>query len=154
MTTAAIGALVVLLALSFATAVVPIGPPEALVLAMTLPGATSPQWAISVAVIAACGQAAGKLVVFLSVRGSIRCKPAARLMRNPLVQKLAQHDQAHPRHLPALVAVSAFASIPPFVVVSPFAGSTAMRPHVFLVYGLAGRLARFSLLALGLTALL
>jgi membrane protein YqaA with SNARE-associated domain len=149
MTAIALGALVILLVMSFATAVVPMGPPEAMVVALTVAATTSPEWAIAVAVTAAAGQAAGKLLVFLSVRGRVlrRFRLVERLLRNRLLTKVNTFDSKHPRHLAAVVGLSALASVPPLVVVAPMAGSTTMRRRVFLVSAFAGRLGRFSLLA-------
>ncbi len=155
MTTAALGALVVLLAMSFATAVVPLGPPEALVVAMTLAATISPGWALAVAAAAASGQAAGKLLVFLIVRGTIlrRSRLVNRFLRHRLLTKIAARNRQHPRHLTALVGVSAFTSVPPLVVISPLAGSTTMRPRLLLLTLYTGRLARFSVLAFATTGL-
>jgi membrane protein YqaA with SNARE-associated domain len=149
MTLVAVGVLAVLLCASFATAVVPMGPPEAMVVALTLATTTSPEWAIAVAITAATGQAAGKLLVFLAVRGKVlrRVRFVDRLLRNRLITKIDSYDEKHPRHLAAVVGVSALVSVPPLVVVSPMAGSTSMRSHLFLMSAFAGRLGRFSLLA-------
>ena len=149
MTAVALGVLAVLLFACFATAVVPMGPPEAMVVALTVAATTSPEWAIAVAITAAAGQASGKLLVFLAVRGKIlrRVRFLDRLLRNRLITKIDAFDAKHPRHLAAVVGVSALASVPPLVVVSPMAGSTAMRPQLFLMSAFAGRLGRFGLLA-------
>jgi membrane protein YqaA with SNARE-associated domain len=149
MTAVALGVLAVLLFACFATAVVPMGPPEAMVVALTVAATTSPEWAIAVAITAASGQAAGKLLVFLAVRGKIlrRFRLIDRLLRNRLLTRIDSFDAKHPRHLAAVVGVSALASVPPLVVVSPMAGSTSMRPQLFLVSAFAGRLGRFALLA-------
>ncbi len=150
MTAVAVGVLAVLLLASFATAIVPMGPPEAMVVALTVAASTSPEWAIAVAITAACGQAAGKLLVFLAVRVKVlrrRVRLLDRLLHNRLLTKVDSFDAKHPRHLAAVVGVSALVSVPPLVVVSPMAGSTAMRPHLFLISAFAGRLGRFGLLA-------
>ena len=149
MTAVAIGMLAVLLVACFATAVVPMGPPEAMVIGLTVAATTSPEWAIAVAVTAAGGQAAGKLMVFLAVRGKVlrRFRLLDRLLRNRLLTRIDSFDAKHPRHLVAVVGVSALAGVPPLVVVSPMAGSTAMRPQLFLASAFAGRLGRFALLA-------
>lgn len=149
MTAVAIGVLAVLLLACFATAVVPMGPPEAMVVALTVAATTSPGWAIAVAITAAAGQAAGKTLVFLAVRGKVlrRFRLVDRLLRNRLLTRIDSFDAQHPRHLAAVVGVSALASVPPLVVVSPMAGSTSMRPQLFLVSAFAGRLGRFALLA-------
>jgi membrane protein YqaA with SNARE-associated domain len=149
MTAVALGILAVLFMACFATAVVPLGPPEAMVIGLTVAATTSPEWAIAVAITAAGGQAAGKLLVFLAVRGKVlrRFRLLDRLLRNRLLTRIDSFDARHPRHLAAVVGVSALASVPPLVVVSPMAGSTAMRPHLFLASAFAGRLGRFGLLA-------
>ena len=149
MTAVALGVLAVLLVACFATAIIPMGPPEAMVVALTVAATTSPEWAIAVAITAAAGQASGKLLVFLAVRGKVlrRFRLLDRLLRNRLLTRIDSIDARHPRHLAAVVGVSALASVPPLVVVSPMAGSTAMRPQLFLASAFAGRLARFSLLA-------
>ncbi|MDQ1584710.1 MAG: hypothetical protein QOH80_75 [Actinomycetota bacterium] len=147
---AATGVLLVLLIMSCATAVVPLGPPEAMVVALTLVGTRSPGWALVVAAVAASGQAAGKLLVFLAVRGGLgrRCAIVDRLLGNRLLSRMASHDAKHPRHMAALVGVSALASVPPLTVVCPLAGTTTMRVRLFVLATFAGRLARFSVLAL------
>ncbi|MEP6760193.1 MAG: hypothetical protein ABJA93_02365 [Sporichthyaceae bacterium] len=149
MTAVALGVLALLLFACFATAVVPMGPPEAMVVALTVAATTSPEWAIAVAITAAAGQAAGKTLVFLAVRGKVlrRFRLVDRLLRNRLLARVDSFDARHPRHLAAVVGVSALASVPPLVVVSPMAGSTSMRPQLFLVSAFAGRLGRFALLA-------
>jgi len=149
MTAVALSALVILLVLSFATAVVPMGPPEAMVIALTV-AATSLEWALTVAVIAAVGQAGGKLLVFLSVRGTFlrRLPLLNKVLDNRVLTRVNGFDRRHPGHLAVVVGLSALASVPPLVVVSPVAGSTAMRPRLFVVSAFAGRLGRFSLLAL------
>ena len=150
MTTAALGLLVGLLLMSYGTAVVPLGPPEAYVIALTAAGTGSPLWALAVAGTAALGQVAGKLTVLLSVRGSLRCSPRwlARAVPDRLLARVQQRSQAHPRELAVLVGVSALVSVPPLVLVAPAVGTTTMRPRVFAAVGFAGRLARFSALAL------
>ncbi len=149
MTAVALGVLAALLFASFATAVVPMGPPEAMVVALTVAATTSPEWALAVAVTAAAGQAVGKLLVFLAVRGKVlrRVPFLDRLLRNRLITKVDSFDARHPRHLAAVVGMSALASVPPLVVVSPMAGATTMRPQLFLLSAFAGRAGRFGLLA-------
>lgn len=150
MTTAALGLLAGLLMMSYVSAVVPLGPSEAYVLALTVSGTASPVWGLAVASTAALGQVAGKLTVFLSVRGTLRRPPRwlARVVPDRLVARLVQRSQAHPCQLAILVGVSALVSMPPLALVAPAAGTTTMRPPVFAAIGFAGRLARFSVLAL------
>src|SRR5688572_22630461 len=90
MTVVAVGVLAVLLLACFATAIVPMGPPEAMVVALTVAATTSPEWAIAVAITAAVGQAAGKLLVFLAVRCKAlrRVRLLNRLLHNRLITKV------------------------------------------------------------------
>jgi membrane protein YqaA with SNARE-associated domain len=140
----------VVLGMSFATAFVPLGPPEAYILAYVSTGHSVPFWAFVMALAAASGQMVGKLAVFQlagrSARGSSRLM--ARLHAERLMSRVTDHTQRYPRHLAALVATSALVGLPPLAVVAPLAGAAAMRGRQFFTYGFAGRLARFSLLAL------
>jgi len=139
----------IVLGMSFATALVPLGPPEAYVLLYCASGHAAPQWALVVVLVAAAGQMAGKLVVFQLVRSSTR-KPS-RLMRrlrlDGLIRRAADHGLQHPRHLAGLVITSALVGLPPLTVVSPIAGAAGMRRRIFFLCGFLGRLARFSVLA-------
>ena len=154
--TAALGLLAGLLLLSYGTAVVPLGPPEAYVFALAASGSGSPLWGLAVAGTAALGQVAGKLTVFLGARASLRCSSRwpARLSPDRLVARVARvagvarFGAARPRQLAVLVAVSALVGVPPLTLVAPAVGTTAMRPLHFVAVGLVGRLARFALLAL------
>jgi membrane protein YqaA with SNARE-associated domain len=150
MTVAVLGLLAVLLGLSFATAVVPLGPPEAYVVALVMSGPGTTAWVVAVAAVASLGQTAGKLTVLLSVRGSLAHRPRwlARLLPDRFVDGIRARADGHPVQLAGLVAVSAFASVPPLVVLTPVLGSTAMPPQLFAVTGFVGRFARFAVLAL------
>jgi membrane protein YqaA with SNARE-associated domain len=149
MTAAAIGLLLVLVLMSYGTAVVPLGPPEAYVLALTVTAASVP-WGLAVALAATVGQVAGKLTVFLGVRGSLRHRSRRldRVVPQRLLARLAERDRAHPAELGILVAISALASVPPLIMVAPAAGTTSMRPRVFAAAAFAGRLGRFAAIAL------
>jgi membrane protein YqaA with SNARE-associated domain len=108
------GILLLVLATSFASAVVPLGPPEVLVVTLVASGTASPQLGLGVAAAAAVGQVAGKLLVFLSVRGSLlrRNRFMDRIVRRRLLDRLALSAGTHPRQMAAVVAVSALTSIP------------------------------------------
>jgi membrane protein YqaA with SNARE-associated domain len=139
----------IVFAMSLATALIPLGPPEAYILLYCAAGHAAPQWALAVAVAAAAGQMVGKLVVFQLVRGSTR-KPhrlTQRLRLEGLIRRTADHGLHHPRQLAGLVAVSALVGLPPLAVVSPIAGAARMRRRMFFLYGFVGRLGRFSILA-------
>jgi membrane protein YqaA with SNARE-associated domain len=137
--------------MSFGTAVIPLGPPEAYVLALTLSTASVP-WGMAVALAATVGQVAGKLAVFLSVRGSLghghRPRRLDRVVPHRLLASLSERDQAHPGALGALVVVSALVSVPPLIMVTPAAGATTMRPRLFALAAFAGRFGRFAAIAL------
>jgi membrane protein YqaA with SNARE-associated domain len=140
----------IVLALSFATALVPLGPPEAYILVYCASGHAAPQWALVVATAAATGQMVGKLVIFQLARSSAR--RSSRLMKrvrvDRLIRRAADHQLQHPRQLAGLVVVSGLVGLPPLAVVSPLAGAAAMRRRQFFLCGFAGRLGRFSVLAL------
>jgi membrane protein YqaA with SNARE-associated domain len=91
----------------------------------------------------------GKLAVFHIAGRSARksSRLMARLHAERLMTRVTDHTQRHPRHLAGLVVTSALVGLPPLAVVSPLAGAAAMRSREFFTYGFAGRLARFSLLA-------
>jgi len=140
----------VVLAMSFATAFVPLGPPEAYIVAYVASGHSVPGWALLIALAAASGQMVGKLAVF-HIAGRSASKSSrlmARLHAQRLMTRVTDHTQRHPRHLAGLVVTSALVGLPPLAVVSPLAGAAAMRGREFFTYGFAGRLARFSLLAI------
>jgi membrane protein YqaA with SNARE-associated domain len=150
MTGPTLGLLVVLLGLSYATAVVPIGPPEAYVVALVMSGPGTPVWLVAVAVVAALGQTAGKVTVLLSVRGSLAHRPRwlTRLVPDRFIDAIRERADGHRGRLAGLVAVSAFAGLPPLAMLTPILGSTGMPTQLFAVTGFAGRFARFALLAL------
>ena len=140
----------VVLAMSFATAFVPLGPPEAYILAYVGTGHSAPGWALVMALAAASGQMVGKLAVFHIAGRSARRSSwlMARLHAERLMTRVVAHTTRHPHHLAGLVTTSALVGLPPLAIVSPLAGAAAMRGREFFAYGFAGRLARFSLLAI------
>lgn len=151
MSATAIGILIVLFAMSFATAVVPLGPPEAYIMALTASStSTSPVYAIAVAAIAAAGQVGGKVLVMVCVRGSVKRPPRLlnRFLPHKLMNRLAAHTEQHPRQLSGIVALSALTGLPPLTVISPLVATTGMRTRVFALLCYAGRVSRFSVIAL------
>ncbi len=140
----------VLLAMSFATAFVPLGPPEAYLVAYVAAGHANPAWALLMALAAASGQMVGKLAVFHIAGRSARksSRLLAKLHAEALISRVTDHTKRHPRHLAGLVVTSALVGLPPLTLVSPLAGAAAMQGKAFFTYGFTGRLARFSLLAI------
>jgi membrane protein YqaA with SNARE-associated domain len=139
----------IVLAMSFATALVPLGPPEAYILVYSAGAHAAPQWALIVALAAAVGQMVGKLLIFQAARGVAR-RPSSLMRRvrfDRLIRRAADHGLSHPRQITTLVAASALFGLPPLTVVSPIAGAAAMPRRLFFLCGFAGRLSRFSLLA-------
>jgi membrane protein YqaA with SNARE-associated domain len=98
----------IVLALSFATALVPLGPPEAYILLYCASGHAAPQWVLLVATAAAAGQMVGKLLIFQMARRSTRtpCRLMRRMRVDRLTRWAADHQLQHPRHLAGLVVVS------------------------------------------------
>jgi membrane protein YqaA with SNARE-associated domain len=72
----------------------------------------------------------------------------SRLRLDRLLRRVADYTQRHPEQLATLVVASALVGLPPLAVVAPLAGAAAMRRNLFFAYGFAGRLTRFSALAL------
>ena len=105
----------VLLALSFATAFVPLGPPEAYLLAYVAAGHANPAWALVLACAAASGQMVGKLAVFHIAGRSARksSRLLAKLHVEALMARITDHTKCHPRHLAGLVVTSALVGLPP-----------------------------------------
>jgi membrane protein YqaA with SNARE-associated domain len=92
------------------------------------------------AVLAAAGQMAGKLLFFAAARGAGRLSSdAGRQRLERWRTRLARWRGAEP----ALVFVSASLGLPPLAVVSVVAGLIGMRARVFLLMGFAGRVLRF-----------
>jgi len=140
----------VILAISFAGAVVPLGPTE-IYLAVTIStNHLGLGWALGAATCAALGQISGKLVVFQFARRSTHrpSRLTARLDRIAFLRSLRTSDEKHPRRLACLVVASSLTGLPPFTVVAPLAGAGGIRRRVFFACGMAGRLTRFAMIAI------
>ena len=141
--------LAALVAMSFCGAIVPIGPLEAyLVLAVS---SNHLGWfaASAAAAAAAVGQVSGKLTVFQLARRST--KRSSRLMSwltsiRP-ARRLLSCDAEHPRALIGLVVISSLIGLPPYAVVTPLAGTGGIGRRTFFLCSLAGRLTRFTVIA-------
>jgi membrane protein YqaA with SNARE-associated domain len=119
-----------------------------------------------VGLVVAVAQVLGKLLYFYAARGDIklpkfmhrkekvRTKPS-RLARwfGPGTRMHRWGDwihvkcRAHPNWMAGTHAVSSLVGVPPFMATSVLAGLAGMSTLVFVLTGLVGRFARFSLLA-------
>jgi membrane protein YqaA with SNARE-associated domain len=143
-------AAVTTLALSFVSAIVPWVNAEAIVIA--LPAiAHSPAQLAGLVVVVTVGQMAGKCVVYFAGRRGVRIGKARMAERLARWQARAASS---PSSAIALVAFSSVVGIPPFYVMSAIAGAVVMNLGWFLAAGTAGRLLRFSILALGAFSLI
>jgi membrane protein YqaA with SNARE-associated domain len=147
-----------------ASALLPVAPAEPYVIAVAAATGDA-AWILGTA--AGAGQAAGKLLVFLAARGTLRSarvrrRLAAAALRNRLrrparapappgraggraAAALARLDR--PRQAAAVVFTSAVTGLPPLLVTTVYAARTPMSAAVFASTCLAGRVIRFSLVA-------
>ncbi|GGM27986.1 hypothetical protein ACFQBY_21205 [Promicromonospora citrea] len=100
--------------------------------------------------VAAAGQVLGKLLWYWAGAGTTRLPWLRRRLESPRVAAaLARwRDRAdgRPVYLALVLLASAFAGLPPFMVMSVVAGVLRVRVWLFVATGLAGRFARFWLL--------
>ncbi len=160
------GALI-LLAVAFLSALIPVVNLEIYLGGMVLLGHFSSVWQLAgLAAIAAVGQLAGKTLFFFGGRGVLnvswwrraphevmpdrggsarQTRIAARQARIAAgLSRWRQRLQEHPRLSAVFVGASASVGVPPFALVSVAAGALRISLPVFLVAGLAGRWARFA----------
>jgi len=106
--------------------------------------------AVVLAAVAAVGQVLGKLLWYWAGAGTTRLPWLRRKLDSARVAAaLARwRDRAdgRPVYLALLLLASAFAGLPPFMVMSVVAGVLRVRVWLFVATGLAGRFARFWLL--------
>ncbi|HET9948218.1 MAG TPA: hypothetical protein VFQ22_04815 [Longimicrobiales bacterium] len=134
--------LVMLLATSVLSALLPVVNAEALVLAtVALLGA---DLAVGIAAVAATGQMIGKASLYVAARGLGEGLSA----RSARAERLSERFRGRPRALALVCLVSAVIGLPPFYVMSIGAGLVRLHAGVFLATGLLGRFARFYALAL------
>ncbi|QFU92337.1 hypothetical protein [Amycolatopsis sp. YIM 10] len=160
-----IGWLCVTLGVAFGSAIVPLISVEVFVigLASTEPGV---HW-LAIGAAVAIGQVAGKLIYYLAAKGSIKLPKFLhdRLHRErPMTPRRARWElrtkrvrawleglrercHRHPAWMTGTYGVSAVVGLPPFMATTVLAGLVRMPMSLFLGAGLAGRFARFSLLA-------
>jgi membrane protein YqaA with SNARE-associated domain len=148
------GALLGTLLVGFVSAVVPAVPIEPYLVGLV---ATTSYAAVPLGLAAAVGQTAGKLLIFLGVRGAVRSRwlrrragptpeaaPPGRL-RSAARRLTTLLDQ--PRYATPVVLLSAAVGFPPLLAVSAYAGRTRMTAGLFAAVCLVGRSARFVALA-------
>ncbi|MDI5977588.1 hypothetical protein [Amycolatopsis magusensis] len=160
-----IGWLCVTLGVAFGSAIVPLISVEVFVigLASSEPGV---HW-LAIGAAVAVGQIAGKLLYYLAAKGSIKLPKFLhdRLHRErPMTPRRARWElrtkrvrawlealrercHRHPAWMTGTYGVSAVLGLPPFMATTVLAGLVRMPMSLFLGAGLAGRFARFSLLA-------
>jgi membrane protein YqaA with SNARE-associated domain len=133
--------LLALLGSSVASALVPVVNAEALVLvaAAAVPHRLAP----IVAIVAAIGQMAGKVVLYRGGRG-VGARASA---RSGKAAGMAARFRDRPGALTLLYFVSAVVGIPPFYLMSVVAGIATVPLGVFLILGFLGRFLRFYALA-------
>lgn len=145
------------LGVGFVSALVPLINLELYLLGLL--ATTAPEHTWLVALAAAVGQTAGKLVYFESARlaarwprlrrvlarrrgGAGQARPPGRVAR--WVHSIADSQPT----VAAVVAVSAVVGIPPLLAAAGVAGTTRLRTWLFVVVCLLGRWLRFGLLLL------
>jgi membrane protein YqaA with SNARE-associated domain len=144
----------VLSALAFAavSAFLPVAPVEPYLVALAAGG----QPVLAVSVAAAVGQTAGKVLIFLAARRTLRSDRLRRWLSRRVPERLSERSRL--RRLlalldrPALVVptilASAVTGLPPLLAVSVHAARTRVSAPVFALCCLAGRAARFTVVML------
>jgi membrane protein YqaA with SNARE-associated domain len=146
--------------LAFGLAVFPFGSIEVFLIGLAANRPDIPWLALGVAV--ATGQVLGKLVHFYAARGALRIPALIRpgAVANPVpgrqgwrtrltatMASATERARRNPVWLHVVFAVSALVGLPPFGATTVLAGLVGVRPSVFLVLGLVGRIVRYSSLA-------
>lgn len=157
------GVLIGALALGFASALVPVVNAEGAVLALALRWPTT--IVVALAIAAALGQTAGKMVIVEAARRGRSLRHNRRRRATPLRRHRAWASRRRHWHDAALrtltcrwrasgiVALSATVGVPPLALVSVGCGLARMRRCDFAVCCFLGRSARFLSLALPVAAL-
>ncbi len=139
--------LVTLLALGFASALVPVVNIEAY---LGIRAAVSDGSVWLPALTAAVGQMLGKVVWYSLGASSLDWAWVRRRLDKPRARARLELWRARTHQRPgfagALVLVSAYAGLPPFAVLAVVAGQLRMGLVLFLTLGLAGRWLRFATL--------
>ncbi|GHF76327.1 membrane protein YqaA with SNARE-associated domain [Amycolatopsis bartoniae] len=153
------------LGVAFGSALIPVISIEVFVLGLVT-GEPGTQWLLVGAAVA-IGQIAGKLLYYLAARGSIklpavlhdrlhRQRPPSRWrdrwhvrtkwLRGK-VEALRERCHRHPAWMTGTYGISSVVGLPPFMATTVLAGLADMRMSTFVTVGLAGRFARYSVLA-------
>lgn len=102
---------------------------------------------VVLAVVAATGQIAGKLLWYWAGAGTTRLPWLRRKLESPKAAAALTrwHDrtEGRPVYTGTVLLASAFAGVPPFMVMSVVAGVLRVRMWLFLSTGLVGRFFRF-----------
>ena len=136
---------VVVLAVSFASALVPLVNVEAYLGVRASIGGLDSVWALGL--VAALGQMLGKLVWFYLGANALSWGWIRRRVETPRAQARLATWQARTEQRPVLsgglVLLSAFSGFPPFAIVAVLAGQLRLHVGSFFVLGLLGRWLRF-----------
>jgi membrane protein YqaA with SNARE-associated domain len=122
-----------------ASAVIPVFHAEAYLVGASLLAPPELRWPLVIA--AAVGQMIGKVGMYYAGRGALLI-PGERMQRR--IQQATQKYREKGQIGSALVFISSASGFPPFYIVSIAAGMLKFPLPPFLVFGLVGRLMRFS----------
>jgi membrane protein YqaA with SNARE-associated domain len=124
------------------SSILPLVSIEVFLVALTIATGASLGTAISIVLLAAGGQLAGKLPIYVAGRGIAGVAGPHRKRVERIRQRLVRL-----RNTPHLaLATSALVGLPPFSVMATAAGAFAIRLHWFCGIVFAGRAARFAIL--------
>lgn len=102
---------------------------------------------VLLAAVAATGQILGKLLWYWAGAGTTRLVWLGRKLESPRVAaaltRWRERADGRPVYLALLLLASAFAGVPPFMVMSVVAGVLRVRLWLFVSTGLVGRFFRF-----------
>ncbi|MEV0714436.1 hypothetical protein [Asanoa sp. NPDC050611] len=142
-------------AIGFASAFQPFTPVEVYLVGVV---ATTNAAPVPAGLVAALGQTAGKLVIFLATRGLLRGTWLQRIVdrqrgaarrsafRDRMAALVALLDR--PRYAAALLFASAVGGIPPLLATTVYVARTPMPVSLFSAFCLSGRTIRFVVVAL------
>lgn len=142
-------------AVCFVSAFIPLVNAEAYVAAVAAATQGVSMWAL--AVVAAAGQMAGKVVWYEAGRRSTRWRWVQNWLSRPKRERQyltwRRRVAGRPLAAGAVVLCSAFVGIPPLAIVSVLAGQLQLSRLVFVAAGMAGRFGRFALVIAGVSLL-
>lgn len=102
---------------------------------------------VLLAMVAATGQVAGKLLWYWAGAGTTRLPWLRRKLEAPKVEaamtRWRDRTDGRPVYAGVVLLASAFAGLPPFMVMSVVAGALRIRMWLFVSTGLVGRFLRF-----------